>query len=197
MIADLQVELAKGRHELSELQVRLKDAKKEHTIIVEKVAELQLQHTELADSLTKSRKSIVDDQEQLRIIKKEISELENVKSDLKKTNSLLFSEELRLEDTIKEKKTVITELRQQIAMVTTELAEQETDKEKKLGLLNAKLLAVTTQIKQHIEEDMMIRRSLANWQKQLEERDQNLRMREAKVEQGEDKIVRNANLMNL
>lgn len=70
-------------------------------------------------------------------------------------------------------------------------------KEHDLALLDAKTLDLAQNIEQREEEVNQIRDKFANWQKELEKRDSNLRIREAKVKMGEDKLLTNSDLLNL
>ncbi len=50
---------------------------------------------------------------------------------------------------------------------------------------------------QQQQEDEILRKQLASWAKQLDERDKNLRIRESQVNEQEKSIARNYNLLNL
>jgi chromosome segregation ATPase len=109
----------------------------------------------------------------------------------------LSTEETRLLESINSEQEQLTSLEQQLVDATTAFDTAKTDREENLRQLDAKLLAVTTDIEQKTEEEEITRRSLAEWQSRLEARDQNLRLREARVAEGETKIVRNSTLLNL
>src|SRR5882757_9954515 len=62
-------------------------------------------------------------------------------------------------------------------------------------LLEQKKQDIAQEIIQNRTEDNAIRENLASWSKKLEERDKNLRTREAKVNEQEKSIARNYNLL--
>lgn len=71
------------------------------------------------------------------------------------------------------------------------------DKDQTIAFLNTKILDLSQKATVIQDKERLIRTDLATWQESLAEKDKNLRLRERKVEQGEDKIVQNANLLNL
>lgn len=75
--------------------------------------------------------------------------------------------------------------------------QKATEKSKIVAILDTKILDLSQRAEEFEGQEEAIRQNLADWQKVLEARDKNLRIREVKVEQGEDKLVANANLMNL
>lgn len=84
-----------------------------------------------------------------------------------------------------------------IAALDADYDQKTAEKGKIVALLDAKILDLSQQSESFTVQEETTRQNLAKWQRILEERDVNLRIREAKVEQGEDKLVTNANLMNL
>ncbi len=90
-----------------------------------------------------------------------------------------------------------SDISSKILGIDNEYRDKIAEKEQLLKQLDAKLLDVTTSIRQFKEEEATARTQLATWRKTLEEKDQNLRLREQKVEQGENKLINNSNLLNL
>lgn len=78
-----------------------------------------------------------------------------------------------------------------------EYADKTASKEKIIQTLDTKILAVTQALEERQLAETSTRDELAKMQRTLDERDRNLRIRETKVEQGESKLIQNANLMNL
>lgn len=72
-----------------------------------------------------------------------------------------------------------------------------TKKEAVVKNLDTKTLDMLHKIKESEVAESATREDLSRWQRVLEERDRNLRIRENKVEMGEDKLVQNSNLLNL
>lgn len=88
-------------------------------------------------------------------------------------------------------------IHQRIVRLEEEYATKSADKEAAQAIIDGKLLTSQQEWEQHQQEDTVVRNSLAEWQKRLEERDKNLRIRERKVEQGEGKLIQNSGLLNL
>lgn len=74
---------------------------------------------------------------------------------------------------------------------------QVDEKQAAIAKLDASLLDRTQFIEALRQEESVLRSSMAAWQKTLEEKDKNLRIREQKVELGENKLIQNSNLLNL
>lgn len=68
---------------------------------------------------------------------------------------------------------------------------------REIDLLELKKDALELDIIENRANDEAVRENLAKWQKTLDEKDDNLRIREAKVNQQEKAIARNYNLLNL
>lgn len=84
-----------------------------------------------------------------------------------------------------------------IATLDADYEQKAAEKAKIVAILDAKILNLSQQAEEFERQEEASRQNLAEWQKVLEVRDKNLRVREIKVEQGESKLVANANLMNL
>lgn len=100
-------------------------------------------------------------------------------------------------ETITSLDTKISRLEAKITELTAKYDAEKAKKDKGLALLGVKLFEITQQIENRQTEEELVRKDLANWQSRLEERDKNLRIRESKVEQGENKMLRNSDLLNL
>lgn len=68
---------------------------------------------------------------------------------------------------------------------------------REIDLLELKKEALEREIIENRANDDAVRENLAKWQKTLDEKDDNLRIREARVNQQEKAIARNYNLLNL
>lgn len=86
---------------------------------------------------------------------------------------------------------------QRMAELEEEYTAKLAEKEKSLALLDAKLLDRANQLQQNSDQFTIEKDRLATWQKQLDVRDKNLRVREINVETGESKLIQNSNLLNL
>lgn len=111
-------------------------------------------------------------------------------SNLKDTQAKLMQEQTALESQIQGKKADLSGLSEEF---TTKQAEFEQE----LSILEAKKQKISQEIIDNKAKDEVVRENLSNWSKTLDEKDKNLRIREAKVAEKEKAIVRNYNLLNL
>lgn len=133
------------------------------------VTELERHLDQLNASRTALQTVIAELTEQKPVLEAEIADLSNRKA-------AIIGENVVLEQDFKEKK-----------------AQKESD----IATLDAKILARAQDIEERKREEMAVRSDLASWQKRLEDRDKILRLREAKVSVGEDKLLHNSTLLNL
>lgn len=71
------------------------------------------------------------------------------------------------------------------------------DKKRQVKLLEAQALELAQIIELRSQEESKTRETLAIWKKTLDKKDENLRIREQKVQMSESKIIQNSNLLNL
>ena len=175
------------------------------------VADMQREKRSLEDDLQKAHNALTTCQDECATIQKRKTELEDALTADKVTISALMDDKLqlelaisRLEETksaeevaVDELKTTKQGLEQRIITLEADYDAKSAEKESQQALLDAKLLTSRQELEQHQQEDAIVRDSLATWKKQLETRDQNLRIREHKVEEGEAKLINNSNLLNL
>lgn len=167
------------------------DTVRVHTIQAEDKLRTVLKDVEIAqDNLVDTHKQQQSTDELLEQVKIQISEGEL-------TVSGLSVEEQRLLGSISDKKVTLEEFEQQELASQAYCNSAVATRESQVKQLEDKLLLLTTEIDQKVEDERLMRTSLAEWQKRLESQDQNLRIREAKVAEGETKIVRNSSLLNL
>lgn len=122
---------------------------------------------------------------------------ESRKHSLETENSFLETTKHTLEESITELQDKIVALEVQISFLDTIYDEKVTAKENSIAKLDAKILKSTQDVETVLKEQDLIRNDFALWQKGLDERDRNLRLREMKVQQGEEKIVSNSALLNI
>lgn len=103
----------------------------------------------------------------------------------------------KLNADIQSREAMVDELQHKLDGVEVDYAKKIADKEAIVAELDAKVIENTQAMKKFEQEEAFTRQEFASWQKRLEQRDQNIRIRELKVEQGEGKLVHNANLLNL
>lgn len=193
----------------------IKDDIQQHQLVLDNLK------TRISELTTKQSALLKQAKASVNVLKLTDADLENAQKELEVVKvaiqdgkvqiELLTEQQITLELSISEKTTEENRLKSAILVLqdsfkewnalTDDLEEKYNNatvsKEAEIKLLDAKLLAGRQEIEQYQQEMQTTRISLAERQKQLDERDLNLRIREAKVEQGEDKIIRNSNLLNL
>lgn len=150
-------------------------------------------------------KSVADQLNQL------IKDVESSYSELEKSNLLLIEEQHKIEAHIsrltEEKASISAVYKQEVdglkLQASTLQADIATFDAKKQGLLKdvdeliKKKTSLSMDVSQEQTKMKLEREALASRTRELDEREQNLRIRESKVELGESKIMRNSNLLKL
>lgn len=126
-----------------------------------------------------------------------ISVLEHRKQDMESEVTLISDRKIQITSELGDLESQIEQKRKKMNNDTTRYDDFIQSKEKQLDILNAKLLDSAQKVDLNQKYEETTRRQLATWQKALDERDVNLRIRESKIEMGEDKLIQNSNLMNL
>lgn len=116
-------------------------------------------------------------------LRNEITTLTELLETKKTNNMLLDSQKVKLE--------------QDLVDVTRTTDEHIIQREKKIAQLDASIYQKRSELKSFDGEMELVRGDLANRQLQLDARDKNVRIRELKVAQDEQKIRANADLLNL
>lgn len=176
LMKEAETDLSSVRADMILAQDDLEATLKAIDIAQDDLRGIQEKHTQVEDGLVASRDA-------LRDVELSVSKLQ--------------TEENRLLDSISAKERALYDLERQEVNAQDTFSASEVLRNKQLAVLDAKLLAVVDEIEQKTQEYEVTRRSLAEWQTRLEAQDQNLRIRESKVAEGETKIVRNSNLLNL
>lgn len=143
------------------------------------------------------RRTVDDLTTDARKLRDGIMPLVDQKAALEVSISGLAGQESELKKSIGTLKIAHKDWQRRTANIESNYIAKVADKEAALKILDTKLLTVTQTLeeRQHAEEST--RDDLAKRQRILDERDRNLRIREAKVEQGENKLIQNSNLLNL
>lgn len=185
-------------------QRRLTTIKEEIEASLNQKLEIERQIPDASEQLYTATKAIesaqdevVEARKQLEAAKSELNEVVTSKSQLEPDVSKLNTEKLELTDELEQLATKRDAILVAIADVDAEYSQKVATRESELKLAEAKLLDVRQSIELEATEFEKTRSSLAEWQKILADKDQNLRIREQKAEQSERKIIQNSNLMNL
>ena len=199
---------SEAKTELKSLQTQLKSAKKQFDVerskqhkkaleLEEAIAELE--HLQKVLSLTNANL-----QDENRILESDIVVRNQTVSELKAVEESLSTNiaELNVQQGQAEDK--VAALTLDIKSKSDELDVLKADAKTKIEQLNTDI-SILEQRKQNLAqeivrnraEDEAVRDNLASWSKKLDERDRNLRIREAKVGEQEKAIARNYDLLNL
>lgn len=169
------------------------------------------QHEEAQDLL----KPLLEHNEALLGENKSLTDKNNkLEKVIEEQNTLLYSlkdERLTIASeisTLKEDKNVLTNTRdalkvdyhlleENIKILKCEFESTKSKNEEQIAILTARKAQILTDIEVEQKKIENALHDIATRHKILEDRDQNLRIREAKVENGENSIMRNSELLNL
>jgi chromosome segregation ATPase len=187
-----QNEIAQMQYEEREKECSSKVLELEHTIT-------NLEHDRRVLSRTNS--TLHDDNRtldsEIAIRQETIDSLKTVEEKLSSHIADIRVQQQQTEDTLVtsrlELEKQMTDLQSLIESSAKQIDQFNTD----ISILEQKKQSLTQEIVENHAQDDLIRENLASWSKILEERDKNLRIREARVDQKEKSIARNYNLLNL
>lgn len=142
--------------------------------------------------------------EKHQALKKEVANLQqelanfNIEKDSVAINISALREEANdLKDQTTAKADKLEDIAIEISKLEEEFDSKKLQMTKDLELLQAKTNKQAQQLVESQANESKMRESLAYRQRELDERDKNLRIREARAEQSEAKIAQNANLLNI
>jgi chromosome segregation ATPase len=194
---EIELSIKERKDELFKLQEAIVELKDEKQEVLKYLAGSKV---DLADTIT----SIKRTKSEQKLIEKAIDEakalvetLATDKTELERQNSVLAEQKTAKEAEISRLTETEANLLVRVGELDDEYAGKIAEKEQSLELLNAKVLDQANNLDKMHQEEQIIRNDLAAWQKRLEAKDQNLRIREAKVEGGEEKLIQNSNLLSL
>lgn len=162
-----------------------------------KIKELHISLENIENSIQILTDRIPDLNREADEIGKTIISLNTDKLAAEQRVNILSDEEIRLETSILVLQDAFKDWQQKLDGAQIEYATKIANKEEILKNLNANLLKITQELDEKQRIESSIRDELAVTHRLQDERDKNLRVREAKIEQGESKLIQNANLMNL
>lgn len=165
-------------------------------------AEAEIQNLEYTkDKLNEVLTSLARQKSDLTVsIDKQMALLSTQKTEnetLRTSIPLLIIEKEALETEILGLRAYKAELVKKNTKVLEDYKAETTQKERLLDNIDIKIHEKTQLLERQIDELQIVRNAMAKRQLELDEREKNLRLRETKVEQSEDKLLINANLLNL
>lgn len=140
--------------------------------------------------LSKLKESVITSVADLRSAETSRNAIEN-------SISHLTEDKTTLENLIKDQKNTLETLEKSIPNLEEELKIKQSEIKEKLTLLEQEFIQKTQDLDQLGKNEQTVRENLAQRDVLLQERDKNLRIREMKVEEGENKLLANANLLQL
>ncbi len=197
--------------ERADLEASIVECKKSALLLEDNVSALVVQRQELNKELSKADTLLQEATERLRNIESLCTTRASEISALEKQAGNLTAEKLKLTHDIEDARDqeqilrndidllqdVLTQTQQKVELSNKEYNDGINDKRKLLKILENKILENNQILEQRHVDEVSLRNELADKERLLNERDQLLRVREAKVEIGENKILRNSNLLNL
>lgn len=176
-----------------------KRASQEHIIASNQIGIEGLEHirdalTSECGALAETRNTLTSD---IKALDEDAQCRAAAKQALELSISALLNEEVEFKRRIGEFEERVSDWTERLKNVEAEYGSKSKDKQQTVRLLDAKILDMRQELEQSNLNDKLMQGNLAARVHALDEREKNLRIREAKVEMAEDKIVNNANLLNL
>lgn len=200
--------LKKGKEELKELTLSLESTKKQHEIEKNKLLDVIIALKDEKSDLEYDKKILQQTNADLTAVNLELkSEITVHKKDLavlqeeEKTKSEIITD---LKDQEKDLTNTANGLNEYIDKKQAESSEIEdtfikrkAEIDKDISVLELKKQDLSQEIVENQSKQEKVRDNLAKWAKELDDKDKNLRMREARVNEQEKSIARNYNLLQL
>lgn len=208
MLAEQQDRLTR---ETSALNKDIASLTAKRDALVEEIAEAQSILTLAQNDLKKTVKRQENAENAVATAKQELKNVykqqEAAESAVARAENELLSIEQRvsakLEDDqsltrqVETKKSELSKAKTALKVFTVKSKDKIDELEKAIKSAELRLAVVLQEIDEQVRLDATTRKELANRQIELDKREENLRLREQKVEQGEDKLIRHSNLLNL
>ncbi len=189
---------------LNSLKIDVAQLSKSKEHLASSITDLKLQKTSLETSLGELSRSIQEANATLNgfLVLVDNAKTKNAKQ-VQSYNTLaaevqrLESTERGLKDSIKELTDKKSCLYSDVERMEHEFGPKIEEKEAYIAELDGKIVSAIRELETLQKEEQRIREDLAVREKALEDRDQNLRLREAKADIADQRILANANLMKL
>lgn len=168
---------------INDVKSQLNDIEHEKSVLTVSNNELRNENRNLQSEITVAKNDIETYSEHKQTLTKEIATLSVSKEQLD-------TDMIVLEGRFEGKTAEINQLEQDYTRKTDEYNNQ-------LSILESQKQDIMQEIIDNRAQQDGVRDNLSKWSKTLDEKDKNLRIREAKVDQKEKSIIRNYNLLNL
>lgn len=167
----------------SKVDQELEDLNYSKKVLIQTNTDLSLQNTELASTIKVSMEALEHLKVEETEIKENISDFRTTEDELKKS-----TEELEQK---------LDEVSKQLTDLTEDFSAKDQQLNRDISVLELKRQNITNEILESRAKDDKVRENLAKWAKTLDDKDKNLRIREARVNQQEIAIARNYNLLDM
>lgn len=188
--ADLRVEIETQKHIIDRNNAKITEHEN-------KLESLNGARGQLKYEIEREEIALTSTKQETDRLLRENSQLEASKDLLQSEIGELSGDRSQLQSEITDHEAVKMRLIEDIRALEAEYERDKLAKDENIAKLNASILDLSQNLDLIQEKERLIRTDLATWQRSLDEKDKNLRIRELKVEQGENKIVQNAGLLNL
>lgn len=193
----VEAELAEKKPQLDALKAEITELKQQHTSLDDELKPKEERLAAMNRNIMLARQNFITIEQDFLNLNEDISALVAKKTELETANSSLTDIKTELQAEISTLETTKDAKQTALEDLIARYEAIDEEKQESLLLVNSKLLKDTQKLQEVQEKETTIRSELSVWQRQLEERDRNLRVREIKVSTGEDKLIQNSNLLNL
>jgi chromosome segregation ATPase len=193
----LNVEIVRLNKSISELEEQKTALTVSITAENEHLDRLKDETNTLIDQLKSLNSELNAAKGELDTVRASVTKQSEAFTTLRETTSALKEEKASVENDIIDANTRLSDLTAEITSLDATYAAKKVDRQAELDKLEARLEKTRQLIVEAIYEDDKRRGDLATLEGVLQERDRLLRVREAKVEDGEGHILRNSNLMKM
>lgn len=193
----LEADIGAAKDELSSTKDAVRTVKASLVAVTGELSSAEEQLSHVKGEIVAQTRQLGTVKDDVTVMERKLEHLDRDRQTLDTAIDALTTEKSRLNEEL-------PPLREQAALLVGRIDDAEkalaqlTDKrERQIETLDTLILQKTQQLEAMKLEETATRDYLASWERTLGERDTNLRLREAKVQDGESKLVRNADLLNL
>lgn len=175
---------------VGDLVIQREDMRKDVLKITASIEELnrELKHTKNDCAIERAK---------IAPLRQEVESLTSRQAEYQERVDCLQNEEQELKKRIDVLQNVFVEWQDRSASAEVSYKKKIDEKKNLVQILESKILQSNQELEKRHVEELSIRGEFADRERLLNERDKNLRIRETKVEQGEQKMLQNSDLLNL
>lgn len=175
--------LLNSTNEKTRLRREIEDLQRDKKVLIQTNTDLTQENRELSSTIT--------------VNKKEVKSLEEDETALKESINTLTDDKKDLEETVKGLNDVIERKTTEFETLKDDFDTKKEQFDKDISMLEVKKKDLSQEILNNRAEDDKVRDNLALWEGKLNDREKNLRIREAQATEKENRIIRNHDLLNM